>query len=214
MLPLAVDGKTLWFSQTEVPWEVYDLFFLREQDQVDADGVSAPSRSVFPVDRGYGHEGSAALGMTIEAARHFAEWMCLVTGRTYRLPTESEWNAAATTGLKNGPIGDYAWHAGNSSGMPHPVAERVADRNDLYDMIGNLAEFAENESEKGIVCGGSFLDSSDSIGPAHRQSYELSWQTRDPQWPKSVWWMSDGGFVAIRIVCETPEPKPSNHSSS
>ena len=29
-----------------------------------------------------------------------------------------------------------------------------------------------------------------------------TWQTRDPQDPKSTWWLSDGPHIGFRIVCE------------
>ena len=44
-------------------------------------------------------------------------------------------------------------------------------------------------------------------GPLVRSSYHAhetadAWQVRDPQIPKSKWWLSDGPFVGFRIVRE------------
>ncbi|MGB0953240.1 MAG: ThuA domain-containing protein [Planctomycetota bacterium] len=201
------DGSTLWVSTTEVPWEVYDLFFLREEEQVEVDGITGPSRSVFPVTRGFGHDGVPALGMTLHAAQEFCRWASLPGARRFRLPTESEWRTAA------GPAPDdmtqVAWFAANAEGKPHSVATLAANARGLHDMFGNVAEWVAGDHEKGVVLGGSFLDDASKIGPTARATYEISWQQRDPQWPKSSWWMSDGGFAGIRLVTlDGPSPNP------
>ncbi|MDP6849662.1 MAG: alkaline phosphatase family protein [Planctomycetota bacterium] len=193
MVPIN-DGD-YYLSKTEIPWEIFDLFFLRSSKEIEADGISGPSKSVFPVDRGYGHDGYPALGMTFNSAQHFCEWLSKETGREYRLPTEWEWMAGAK-GARNG------WSKSNSDGRPHPSGKLPAERNGLFDIVGNLAEWATDSSGKGVVCGGSFQDA--TISPQSRDRYDRSWQARDPQWPKSSWWMSDCGWVGIRVLCGSP----------
>jgi hypothetical protein len=71
-------------------------------------------------------------------------------------------------------------------------------------MIGNVEEWVVDDSApKGMTMGGSFLDSSESLKGTLQDTYKVSWQARDPQWPKSSWWMSDAGFVGFRIVSDT-----------
>lgn len=193
MLP--IEGGEFWLSSTEIPWEVFDLFFLRNDQQIEADGISGPSKSVFPVGRGYGHEGHPALGMTFSSARNFCAWLSKSSGRNYRLPTEDEW-ALAAVGAQHG------WSSENSDQRPRACAQLPPEANGLHDIIGNLAEWTEDGSEQGVVCGGSYLDQKISAGI--RAKYEISWQARDPQWPKSSWWMSDCGWVGIRVLCESP----------
>lgn len=196
------DGNTIWMSTTEITWPVYDLFFLREAEQEEADGISGPSRSVFPVTRGWGHDGIPALGMTYQAAQEFARWLSLRTEHVYRLPSEAEWQAAADAAVAAAPqLAEVAWHEANADGQPHQVASKSADANGLYDLFGNVAEWVVAEDvPKGVVRGGSFLDPLEKVGATARAPYHLDWQKRDPQWPKSSWWMSDGGFVGFRIV--------------
>lgn len=194
----AQDGSTYWMSTTEVPWPVYDLFFLREDEQVEVDGITGPSRSVFPVTRGFGHDGIPALGMTLHAAQEFCRWATATGSRGFRLPTESEWRHAA--GPAPADLAAVAWFADNAGGKPHTIATLAANAFGLHDMFGNVGEWVAGDHEKGVLLGGSFLDAAAAIGPEARAAYDLKWQQRDPQWPKSSWWMSDGGFAGFRLV--------------
>jgi formylglycine-generating enzyme required for sulfatase activity len=60
-------------------------------------------------------------------------------GYTYRLPTEAEWEYACGETPKN--IDAHAWYYKNSDSMPHPVGEKLPNKNGLYDMLGNVWEW-------------------------------------------------------------------------
>jgi hypothetical protein len=56
--------------------------------------------------------------------------------------------------------------------------------------------------------GGGFTDAADALRCASRNHSEPSWNRRDPQIPKSKWWLTDAMQVGFRLVRPlTPPPK-------
>ncbi len=213
MVPKGATAGPFYIGRTEVTWDMYDVFALGldtpESRPAGSDGVARPSNPYGAPDYGWGHAGYPAISVTKQAAEAYAKWLSQKTGRVYRLPSEIEWLHVAT--LAAGPDGlaperrdSVGWHRENAAARSHPVASKAPDRLGLFDLFGNAAEWVVAPDGQLVTRGGSFRDGPDGIGPAVRAAQDEYWNERDPQLPKSRWWLSDGPFVGFRLVREIP----------
>lgn len=120
-------------------------------------------------------------------------------------------------------LGKYAWYLNNSEEKFHKSGQKSPNAFGLYDMLGNVSEWTldhydENAFEKmamdttnpiatfsssrypKVLKGGSFMDEAPELRVANRLASEPSWNARDPQIPKSKWWLTEAGFVGFRLV--------------
>jgi formylglycine-generating enzyme required for sulfatase activity len=168
-----VELKPFWMGQYEVTWPEF-YAYMREKDfditdkplrpplnprQAKADAVSKPSRPFIDETYGFGDDRYPAFDMSHHAAMKYCEWLSAKTGRTYRLPTEAEWEyacragsaAAYPWGKDPASLGDYAWYAANSAieehpkGATHPVGKKKPNPWGLHDMLGNVMEWCLDE---------------------------------------------------------------------
>ncbi|MBW6511260.1 MAG: formylglycine-generating enzyme family protein [Desulfuromonadaceae bacterium] len=77
------------------------------------------------------------------------------SGKTFRLPTEAEWEYAARSGGKSekysgsNDVDAVAWYNGNSGNQTHPVGQKQPNGLGLYDMSGNVWEWCQDWYDSG-----------------------------------------------------------------
>ena len=210
-----VTVKPFYMATTEAPWEAFDAFTASgppskpyDQTKFAPDAIARPSRSYILPDLGWGHHGYPAINLSFDSVTMFCRWLAKETTKKYRLPTEAEWEwacreakAGAWT-IDNAALDKQSWNATNSGHVTHPIASKAPDKLGLYDMLGNVGQWATDLGGNPILCGGTFQDAPTAISPSARRRWSPKWQQSDPQIPKSRWWLADAPFAGFRVVCD------------
>jgi formylglycine-generating enzyme required for sulfatase activity len=199
------------------------------------DAVTRPTPQYIDLSWNMGKEGGFPVNsMSVDAALMFCRWLYNQTGVFYRLPTEAEWEYACRAGSKSiyffgddpAKLGEYAWFKTNANNKYQMVGQKKPNAWGLYDMLGNVSEWVMDQYDEKYfntvdvkdpivppssryprsVRGGSYLGTATELRSAARAHSEPEWNRRDPQIPKSRWWLTDGMFVGFRIVRPLEQP--------
>jgi len=172
---------SFFMGKIEVSWGEYLAFFKQTGAQgkttdtylkaanADVDAISGPTPPYGAPDQGWGKGNMPAMSMTPQAAKVYCQWLSKITGKTYRLPTEAEWEYAARGGtstpyffegdpkryvrkgirnkifgIDTSGINTYINFAENSMARTVHPDEVPANPFGLVNMLGNVAEFCSD----------------------------------------------------------------------
>jgi formylglycine-generating enzyme required for sulfatase activity len=223
------------FEVTRDEFDVY-LKDEKTSQNVSIDAITRPSPQYVDLTWGMGKEGGyPANSMSQYAAIMYCKWLYAKTNIFYRLPTEAEWEYACKAGKTTdyyfgnnaASLAEYAWYQKNSNNAYHKVGQKKPNAWGLYDMLGNLLEWTldhydtaayEKYDSKDPVMpvvkakypkalrGGSFSDAEKLLKVNQRFHSDPIWNRRDPQIPKSKWWLTEAKNVGIRLVRPLKQP--------
>lgn len=126
-------------------------------------------------------------------------------------------------------LGKYAWYGANSDNKFQRSGQKLPNQWGLYDMLGNVSEWTLDQYEEKafekipdngtdpeppyatarypkVVKGGGYADEAWQLRCAHRTKSDPSWNRRDPQVPKSKWWLTEAASVGFRIIRPLKQP--------
>jgi len=178
-----VTMSPFWMGEIEVTWQEYDAYYaatsnmgksneLTATDYIVPEGVDAVTGPTPPYgspDQGWGKGLRPAITMTYKAAEKYCEWLSDVTGHTYRLPTEAEWEYACRAGT-DGPyffegnpkkltekswmnrlfgrdletMVSYVWFVENANNRTQIPYVNKPNPWGLFNMLGNVKEFCRD----------------------------------------------------------------------
>lgn len=161
-----------------------------------------------PEDRGWGRSARPVINVSWQDAKGFAEWLSQKNGRTFRLPSEAEWEYAARAGQGR----RYWWGNTMEINMANcaecgsrwanrstaPVGSFASNPWGIFDMSGNVHEWTldtvvenytgapetaearlDGDQKQRIVRGGSYNSSTNAITVYARDWFPKGQRSRD-----------------------------------
>jgi len=163
------DEYLAFYAQTAAEGRTTDTEGIRSVISSETDAISGATPPYGQPDQGWGMGQRPAISFSYHAAETYCKWLTSVTGKTYRLPTEAEWEYACRAG-SSGPyffpgdpnkfektglraklskndtsvINTYIIYSGNSPTKTQTPDQVKPNPFGLKNMTGNVAEFCSD----------------------------------------------------------------------
>lgn len=229
-----IEVSPFWMGTKEVTFAEWDLYFKDTQlpQGKNPDGITRATPQYIDLTWGMGRDANHPTNsMSHAAALMYCKWLYSKTGFFFRLPTEAEWEYACKANgssniIDSKTLVEHGYFKDNSAAKFHHVGEKKPNAFGLYDMLGNLSEwtldqydpiyYSKMDGKDAInppvtkypktVKGGSYLDAATELRCSNRIASSAEWNKRDPQIPKSKWWLTEGMFVGFRVARPLNQP--------
>ena len=127
-----------------------------------------------------------AINITWQDAKQYVAWLSAMTGKSYRLLSEAEWEYAAGAGKTSlyffgnddAQLDQFSWYQPNSQARTHPVGGKAPNPFGLKDVYGNVSQWVEDcyhDGYRGAPADGSAWVSGDCT---HRVVRGGDWLSR------------------------------------
>lgn len=213
--------QPFYLGKHEVTWDEFMPWVM--QDDVEDEDEQAENRALLQrpslpyqdVSRGFGLDGFPALSMSKLSATLYCAWLSEQTGKTYRLPTEEEWEHAYTQGGLSldtpftadqaEPVAVYIDNSLDEilyEETTLQVTSKEPNSLNIHNMAGNVCEWVESTGTNRVARGGHFMSELEELGTGRHLSNQATWNRDYPNVPKSIWWFVNAKWVGMRLLCE------------
>lgn len=146
---MGCDDSTTWGNEKPVHREIVSSFWINKYEVTQKLWQTIMGNNNFH----FIGDNLPADTRSWDACQSFINKLNRLTGLTFRLPTEAEWEFAARGGNKSTGYkysgsdvpNIVGWIGENSGNKTHPVGEKQSNELGLYDMTGNVWEWTSDK---------------------------------------------------------------------
>lgn len=154
-----INISSFFMAEIEVTWDAYLAFYSataaegRSTDtegartEADVDAISGPTPPYGQPDQNWGLGNRPAITMSYHSAETYCKWLSKVTGKSYRLPTEAEWEFAARGGSETPFFFEGNPKDFSKKGFIQKLFGKESDIINKYVVYGNNSQLKTEEPD-------------------------------------------------------------------